>query len=399
MTIFGVTPLGFVIKPIGVIRQEVADYQLANVDPGLDQDPRDPLQQINESHVAQLSELWQLAQASYAALYPDSANDTSLTNVASITGTTRSGSSKTKIPGVLVTLDPNVALPVDSVANLTSQPNARFLSDVEVPANPAGGTFAVGFTAESDGATVVAPGQLSEIAQPVAGWTLVTNPVAGVTGTETETDADLRVKRSIELLASGSTNVDAIRADLIKLATVVDARVFQNDKDTQDAFGRPGHVVHAVLRGGVAATVAEQLFKSTAGGIGFFGAQSEVVLDSTGTAHVVKFDNATELVFFADITVVVDPLIFDATLGPGAIKAAISAYVNALEIGDDVIFDVVKAAVLPVPGVPDCGVVGVLSISSLLIGFGVADQGIDLPVSVTQFASSDVANIAVAVTP
>lgn len=395
---FGVTPAGFVIKPIETIRTEVSDYQLANVDPGLDQDPRDPLQQINESHIAQLAELWQLAQASYAALYPDSANDASLTNVASITGTARSASSKTTVPGVLVTLDPNISLPAGSVANLASQPNARFLSDVEVPANPAGGTFPVDFTAEDDGATVVVPGQLSEIAEPVAGWTVVTNPAAGATGTDTETDAELRTKRAAELQASGSTSVDAIRADLLRLDTVVDARVFENDTDIVDGSGRPPHSVHAVLRGGVAADVAQQIFISKAAGIATFGVESNVVIDSSGVSHTIRHDNALELVFFCDITVLVDPLVFDAADGPDAIKAAIETYVDALGIGSDVVYDVVKAAVLPVPGIPDCGIPGVSKITALLIGFGVADQTIDLPVDETEFASSDVANIAVTVT-
>lgn len=396
---YGVTPDGFVVKPLDVILEEINDQQLAEIDPGLDQDPRSPLQQVNQGHGAQLADVWELMGAVYASQYPDSANDASLDNVSSITGTTRDANTKTTVEGVLVTLAPNSGLPAGSVANLISQPNSRFLSDVEVPLSVPGGVFPVDFTAESAGATVVIPGQLAEIAEPVVGWTAVSNPIAGVTGTETETDAELREKRIDELEAQGSTNVNSIRADLLRVESVADAVVFENDRDVANFYGRglPPHSVYAVLRGGAAADIAQALFDTKAAGIFTHGGETEAVLDSMGISHDMHFDFATELIFFAALTVETDPLVFDTVNGPDAIKAAISDYVNALDIGDDVIYDTVKASYTPVPGVPDCGVPGVLKTTSLLIGFGAATETTDLPVAIVQYASSDVANIGVVV--
>lgn len=400
MSTYGVTPDGFVVKPLSVIQQEINDQQLSEIDPGLDQDPRDPLQQVNLVHANALAELWELMGAVYASQYPDSANGASLDNVSSITGTTRDPNTKTTVEGVLVTLDPNQALPQGSVANLVSQPNARFVSDAEVPSTPAGGTFPVNFTAEEAGATVVIVGQLSEIAEPVPGWTAVTNPIAGVTGTETESDSELRQKRLDELEAQGSTNVNSIRADLLRTDGVVDAVVFENDTDTPNFYGRglPPHSIYCVLRGGAAADIAQTIFGTKAAGIFTFGSEVEPVIDSMGISHDMRFDFATELIFFADITVETDPLVFDGSGGgEDAIKQAVSDYVNALEIGDDVIYDTTKAAFLPVPGVEDCGVPGVLRVTAMLIGFGAATDTTDLPVGVTEYASSDVANITVTV--
>jgi uncharacterized phage protein gp47/JayE len=400
VAVYGVTPDGFVIKPLSVILSEINDQQLLEVDPGLDQDPRSPLQQINQTHGERLANVWEALQAAYGAAYPDSANDASLDNVSSITGTVRDKNTKTTVAGVLVTMAPNDPLPAGSVANLTSQPNARFVSDVEVPGNPAGGTFAVDFTAESAGATVVIVGQLAEIAEPVPGWLSVSNPAAGVTGTATESDSELREKRVDELEAQGSTNVNSIRADLRKVDAVVDAAVFENDTDTPNFYGRglTPHSVFAVLRGGAAADIAQALFDTKAAGIATNGTEVEAVLDSQGVSHDIRFDFGTELIFHADITVVTDPLVFDGVDGPDAIKDVISAYVNAGGMGDDVIYDTVKSAVLPVPGIDDCGIPGVKKISALLIGFGAPSGTVDLPVADTEFASSDVANIAVTVT-
>ncbi len=396
---FGITPEGFVIKPLETIEQEVNDSQLANVDPGLDQDARSALGQVNLPHVGALAELWELAQAVYNAAYPDSANDDSLDNVSSITGTTRSPSTKTLVEGVEVTLNPNASLPAGSVAHLTNQPNARFVSLVTVPGTPGGGVFLVDFEAEADGATQVIAGQLDTIAEPVTGWSTVDNPNPGITGEETETDAELRTKRLDELEAQGSTNVNSIRADLLRVDAVVDAVVFENDTDVVDVpSGRPPHSIQAILRGGASSDIGQQIFDSKAAGIATFGAETESVLDTMGFSHDMNFDFASELVFFCAITVETDPLVFDVVQGPIDIKDNIAAYVNSLRIGGDVIYDIVKAAVLPIPNQPECGVAGVLKITVLLVGF--SDPPLittDLAVAATEFASSDIANIDVTV--
>lgn len=389
---YGITIDGFVIKPLEVIRDEIDSYQRSNIDPGLDLDDQSALGQVNASHAIQLAEMWELAQAVYNAMYPDSASGDSLDNVCSITGTARSPQEKTYIAGVQVTLNPNAGLPAGSVAHLSNQPNARFLSVSAVPADPVGGVFTVDFEAEEAGATVVVAGQLNTIAEPVTGWTAVNNPNAGVTGRDIETDSELRIKRIDELEAQGSTNVNSIRADLLRLDSVADARVFENDTEVTDAAGIPPKSIYCVTRGGVSADIAEQIFESKAAGIGTYGSENETVVDSEGTEHEIYFDYATELTYYAALTILTDPLVFDATAGPIAVKANIAEYVNALRIGGDVIYDLIKCAVFEVPGV--------LKITALVHDFSASPASTtDLVVDETEYALSDVANIALTVTP
>lgn len=383
---FGVTTEGFVIKPLATIRQEVEDSQRQDIDPGLDLSDQSVMGQINGTLSAQIAELWELAQAVYGSQYPDSANGASLNNVSSITGTKRSGAEKTLVENVSVTLNPNSPLPIGSVANVSNQPAARFVSLAALPGSVAGGVFEVDFEAESTGAIVVPLNGLNEIAEPVPGWTSITNSQnSGVTGAATEDDADLRVKREVELEAQGSTNVDAIRADVSKLTGVVDVAVFENDTDVIAGDGTLPHSVRVVVRGGTAQEIADQIFISKAAGINTNGALSNQVLDSQGFGHTVRHDQASPLDFYAILECRVDPLTFDTVNGIDEIKANIAAYINALGVGADVIFDQVKCEALDV--------VGVVKFDSVLIGFGVADQTVDLPVGTDQFAQSDVANL------
>lgn len=378
---FGVTPDGFVTKDLGTIRGEIETALRATIDPLLDTSDQTPMGQLVAVMSGQYADLWEVGAAAYAARYPDSASDSSLDEVSSITGTIRDFATKTLVTGE-VTLEPNKALPAGSVAHLSGRPSDRFITLAEVPANPGGGTFSVDFEAESAGSIEVLATQLNTIAEPVSGWLVVTN-AAGATkqGTDADTDSELREKRAVELTLGGSTNVDAIRADLVVLAGVEDAQV------TEDL---DAHTVSAVLRGGVAAEIGQALFDSKAGGIRTVGSQLEVIIDSQGIPHDLRWDFAAQLDVHVSMTVETDPLVFDGVQGEIDIKAAIAAYVNALDVGDDVIYDQIKCAALSVAGVE--------RIPAALIGFGAPTVAADLVVSGTQFAASDVANIAVVVT-
>lgn len=382
---YGVTTDGFVIKPFSVIRSEVEAYQRTNIDTGLTLIDQSNLGNQNVSVINQLAELWELGQAVYSSHYPDSANGWSLDQAASLTGTRRSLSDKTLVTGQ-VTLNPDKPLPAGSVANLTGQPNARFVTLTTVPADPAGQTTDVVFEAETAGATQVVIGQLDEIAEPVSGWTAVDNAADGATGDQREEDDELRIKRENELEAAGSTNIDAIRAGLLTLTGVVDARVTENDKGyVVDSLKK--HSVYCVLRGGTSSEIGQNIFDNKASGIGTNGLLSNVILDTQGESHTIYHDLATELVFKASITVTTLDT-YDAAQGPLDIKAGIAAYVNGLGIGDDVLYDEIKVAAY--------AVTGVYQVTALTIWFGADPPGvIDLPVADTEYPSSVVGNITV----
>lgn len=382
---YGVTTDGFVIKPFAVIKSEIEAYQRTNIDSGLTLTERSTLGNQNTSVINQIAELWELGQAVYSSQYPDSANGWSLDQAVSLTGTRRSSSSKTLVTGQ-VTLNPDKNLPAGSWANLTGQPNVRFKTLTEVPADPAGQTTDVVFEAEYAGAIQVAIGQLDEINEPVSGWTAVDNTAAGATGDAREEDDELRIKREEELRAAGSTNTEAIRSGLLTLTGVIDARVTENDTGYV-VGGLKKHSIYAVVRGGTSSEIGQSIYDNKAGGINTNGAQLNIITDSQGSTHNIYHDNATELVFYATLAVTTTSY-YDAVAGPVAIKAAIAAYVNSLRIGDDVIYDEIKVAIY--------SVTGVYKVTSLTIDFFTPPVGvIDLPVSDTEFASSDVANITI----
>ncbi len=382
---FGVTEDGFVIKPLATIVSEIEDDQRADIDPGLDLDARSAQGMLNQIFGGALAELWELAEATYNAAYPDSANDASLDNVASITGTSRDATTKTTVEGVSVTLNPNKSLPAGSVAHLTSQPNARFVSDAEVPADTVGGVFTVDFTAETAGAITVEIGQLAVIAEPVSGWVVVNNTIAGVTGDETESDSELRIRRLAELEGGGSTNVNSIRANLLQVDGVDDASVFENDSDIVDASGLSPHSIRAVVRGGDAADIAQSIFDTKAAGINTNGTVVTAVTDSQGNDHTIRHDTTTDLNYFMDATVTVDTT-FDTVNGVTDMETAVKTYIDELPIGGDVIRNQVERALL--------GVTGTVDVTVFAHDFTASPvTTVNLTVAEDEKAISDVANL------
>lgn len=384
---FGVTVDGFVLKTAEDIRAEIDSSQRASIDPGLVLDDRSTLGQVNAVFTSQLAEIWQMMHAVYASGYADSASGDALDEVAALTGTTRDGETKATVTAQ-ITKDAGVSLPAGSVANIAGQANARFLSLTEVAIGVTG-PVDVEFEAETAGFLTIGPNQLTGIAEPVTGWISVDNTDGGVSGTDVELDPDLRLKRQQELTGQGSTTVDAIQADLSRdVDGVGDSLVLENETDIVDPVtGAPPHSVYALVRGGLSADIGASIFGSKAAGINTHGAELEVVTDSQGNDHNVRFDYSTELTFYAIITVTTDPNVFDGVGGGDAIKQAIADYVNGLSVGDDVIVDFVRCAVL---------VPGVTSITSLNISFFFPPSGsVDLPVAYNEHAAADVTNIIV----
>lgn len=91
------------------------------------------------------------------------------------------------------------------------------------------------FLAQTFGPISAPANSLTEILTPVAGWASLTNPQAGITGRNQETDAELRLRREQSLHLLGAATVEAIRSRLLQeVPGVTSVTVFENVTLTQD---------------------------------------------------------------------------------------------------------------------------------------------------------------------
>jgi hypothetical protein len=274
---YGVTPEGFVAKPLAVIKAEVETElktgplgQSAGTEPDGSIPPASLAGQLTAIIVDQAASQWDLQQEVYASFDPTSATDTSLDNVCAITGTERVRPAYSTVPalccGVAGTvLQPSRAATVTTTgARFLSQGTAATLAAVSAwvgatlyavddlvknggkvyrcitagtsagsggPTGTAdditdgtahwiyGGTGAaavvVDFQASDTGPVGATVGELATIATPVSGWQTVRNLVAATVGHARQIDQALRVQRDAELASSGNAAIDAIRAHVL----------------------------------------------------------------------------------------------------------------------------------------------------------------------------------------
>src|SRR6266851_4632136 len=102
MTIFGVTPQGFIAEPLAQINSDILAAYQAAFGADIDTSPTGPFGLFAGILAEREALIWQVAQAVYNAAYPDSASGAQLVDVCSITGVVPIPPTKSTVSEVLV---------------------------------------------------------------------------------------------------------------------------------------------------------------------------------------------------------------------------------------------------------------------------------------------------------
>lgn len=363
----GLTANGFSAPSLAEIKAEIEAELRSNVSPTLDLSASSPLGQMVAIQARQIRKVWEAQVALYGAMNPDGATGVTLDHLSALTGVTRKAATKSRVSAT-VNVDPGTYLAGTLVANVVGRPVDRFtnLTDV-VNSGGSPANVQVTFEAETAGPVAAVAGTLTEISGPVSGWNSVINAGAATLGTNTETDAELRVRRADLLQSQGSTTVDAIRDDIVNnVSGVLQASVVENVTDSVDSEGLLPHSIEAIVYGPVAPTVAEdlelatQIFLSKPAGIATNGTTTVVVEDSQGNDHDISFTRP--VVVEGEIQVImgldreVFPSVDGVLVGSPVVVPEIQTQLQALAadtlgVGDDLTWSIVTSWALSIPGV------------------------------------------------
>lgn len=288
------TSAGYVAPTLDEILEEIETDQRTAISSALDQSSPSPLGQLNGIFSRQIRKVYEAAAALYAATNPNGATGAQLDQLAALTGTYRAAATYTRV-AVVVDVDPGTYPAGALVARVSSNPSALF-SNVEPVVNSGGSAAGIATTFQAlEAGPVQAPVGTLEISGPYAGWNGVSDSAEGVTGLPADTDGVLRARRNAEIAAQGSTTVDAIRADILRLVDgVISATVLENDTDVE-VDGIPPHSFEAVVYGPASPTaddnqaLADQIFASKPVGIRAHGSSSSNVEDSQGNVHAIGY--------------------------------------------------------------------------------------------------------------
>lgn len=349
MADYGVTSSGFVKKTKDEIVEDLEDEFLSVFGQDLDVDIESPEGQIINIIAEIAEDLWELAEEAYNAFNPSATADILLDNIVKINNLTRNaatattatvtfyGEEDTYIPEGTIVSTPELTDGTESITFTTD-------SDGAIDAT---GELELAVTCTETGAIEIIAGRISQLDDAITGVDSVSNVDEGNTGSDEETDVELRARRIQEVAFSATSTVDSLEAGIIDIDTVSSVSVFENDTGTSATVSGitiDPHSLAIYVQGDESddenASVAEAIFDRKDAGVPLQGDVSYDVTDSQGYTHTIYWNRPTEIPIY--ITVNTNGVAGEIDSEGSDIVTAIMDYIESSTtvgtIGEDVYF-------------------------------------------------------------
>ena len=235
---------------------------------------------------------------------PNYAGGVFLDAILALTGIQRTPATPTVVTGVTVTGVAGTTIPVGSLAATAAGDQFQTTSTVVIPS---GGTTTVNFQSVAYGAIPCAANALNVIVTAVLGWETVTNSVAGVVGSVTQSDQQARAYRQNTLFFQGKSLAGAITSALYAVPGV-QSLVFQENYNpstvTINGITMAANSVYACVNGGVSTAIAAALLENKSSGAAWNGGTTVSVVEPASLqTYQVLFDRPTAVPVTVNATV------------------------------------------------------------------------------------------------
>jgi uncharacterized phage protein gp47/JayE len=295
------------------------------------------------------------AQLAYNARSPVTAVGTDLDAVVAINGITRkpavNSTAIITIAGVANTVITNGAV-ADLSGNLWALPTTVTI--------PNGGSINVQATCLTSGAISAAANSINTPSQGVTqGWNSATNPAPAVLGVPVETDSQLRARQAISVSPSSKTLVQQTIAAIAAVAGVTryatgiptnpvsEGTSVENPTGSVDSFGNPAHSITMVVEGGANLDIATAIYNNKTPGCLTNGTTLVPVTDpNSGATMNIGFYRPTYTTI--NVAITVNPFNGYTSATGLAIQAALTNYLNSLQIGQLVSISALEAIAMSV---------------------------------------------------
>lgn len=260
-------------------------------------DPNSPDGQMINIIAQAKADCLALIQQVYNSFDPDKAIGVSLNARAAINGVTRNPGTFTQ-QTVTVTVDRAVTVPgLDTAPTgpfTVSDGNGNLFALISSQVFGGAGTMDLPFQAVLLGPVSSLPNTITKIQTPTLGVTAVNNAAGPTTlGLTEETDFALRIRRSKSVSLPSQGYLQGLIGALLDTAGVTAAQVYENDTNTTDGNGIPGHSIWVVVAGGDLTDIANAIYVKRNAGCGMKGSVNVTVLQVDGSTFVISFDRPT----------------------------------------------------------------------------------------------------------
>ncbi len=274
-----------------------------------------------------------------AGLSVHTATGDQLLAIGSLTGITPLGSERSTVTLTLSGVA-NTVIPANSRVQTAAGVVFRLKSEATIGSS---GNVAADAESVELGAIEADIASISEIVDPVAGWTGVTNAAAAALGRNPETSVEYRARFARAIRNNSIGYIKSIESNIEMLTGVRYVKVFENftDADVTDrGLTIPAHSIATIVVGGDDDEIFESLRKTKPIGVGMAG--------TTTASDGIKFYRPTNIPITATIPITVN-LDFPADGEQQVIDAFIN-YISTLGIGSPIDAIQMSASILSIPG-------------------------------------------------
>lgn len=353
---FGINDEGFLLKSFEDIISEIEDRQLAELSATANQSSTSVLGVLNAIFTSQLSEIWEVIQATYAGLDLSTATGVALEYLAQLVGLSRLPASPSTAT-VTFTTDQALTIPAGTELSLSSNPDLRFATNAEASIGGAG-TIDVLVTCTENGPNLAPATTINTLENPITGVTAVSNAADATAGSDVETDEDFRTRIEGSVARSGTGTETSIPADVLaNVPGLSQVSVLTNRTGSTDANGLPAHSIEVIVKPDEAVgqddLIAQAIYEAVCAGDGLSGTSSGTATDTvSGQTQTIPFTRATDIEIVVQADLETDATLF-GTEGIDNVKAALIAYVDSLDINEEVTFSKLYAPIFGISGVTD----------------------------------------------
>ncbi|MCK9802082.1 baseplate J/gp47 family protein [Pseudomonas sp. MAFF 302030] len=316
-----------------------------DIDPLWNLDPSTPdgLKMAHDSEI--FYALDETLQQAYNSKDPNKAKGNDLDIVCSLTGTIRSGGSRSNTPLTLIATPGTVIPAGNRFESITT--GSRWATDQTVTADSLG-SATVNATCTVVGPTQADAGTITRIVDVVAGLSSVTNSAPATPGSDGQRDEQLRVTRATAVGRPGNNQTDSMIGELFSVDGVRRVKVYENDTDSSavsadNPYGLPRHSIAPIIDGGTDDDVAMAIYLKKNPGATLYQPGTPFEVDVTSPKYPTnkKLIRASRPIYVDMIPVI--HVVNDGTLPPNAdqlIKEAMMEYAAGDLIPADVGFKI-----------------------------------------------------------
>lgn len=287
---------------------------------------------------AEVADLWadmaDLAQQVYNNRSIKDALGVSVDGLMKINGIKRLAASKS-ICTVTVTGTPGTAI----TNGLISDEMSEVIWSIDDTVIPDSGSINVLATCQTDGEIYGDAGTLNKIVTQTQGWVSVVNPGNAIPGKPVESDPAAKARQTISTARPSKTVLQGLMGGIAEIPNVFRSKVYENDTGVFGAYGIPipEHSICAIVEGGDAKAVAMEIYLRKTPGCDTYGDVEVEVVDvdpTLGEPPPIKFYRPVYVDVYVRVNIkerqgYVDTLSVE-------IKQAVSDFINALDIGEDI---------------------------------------------------------------